>query len=258
MSGQEKQHAARGAWPARTLRPTASFWFSMLAASALGTNLGDFWADALALGLWPAFAAMAALSLAAIACDLRFGRGAEVFFWIAIVVLRAAATNIADFLTHELAVGFLPAMAVVATATLALAPFATRESSRSVSPAIDPLYWATMFMAGIFGTLGGDFVSHAIGVSGSAGVLCLALLAGLAVRQTLFSTSLVGYWCAVMAERCAGTPVGDAAQGRHGLGLGLPVSMALMGAALLVGLVIRARQSMRQSNGAAQLSELPA
>lgn len=232
--------SARGFWSARTLAPTAPFWFAMLAASALGTNLGDFWADALALGLWSAFATMMAVCLVAIACDLRFGRQTEIFYWAAIVLLRAAATNIADFLTHEHGVDMLFVTAAFGAATVALALVAPRNADRSDSPAIDPLYWAIMLLAGIFGTVGGDFVSATIGVFGAAVLLILALMGAIWARRAFLANSLAAYWLVIMAERAAGTPIGDAAQGADGLGFGLPVSMACMFAILLAGLSIRA------------------
>lgn len=241
LTDQGEGPAERGAWSARTLEPTNLFWFSMLAASALGTNLGDFWADALSLGLWPAFATMALLALVAIGCDLRFGCRTEFFYWIAIVVLRAAATNIADFLTHEHAIDFLLVAALFGAASLAAAYFAMREYRDARSPVINPRYWGTMFLAGIFGTVFGDYVSGAIGVVGSAASLSLALVVVIWLRHAFFAASMVAYWCVIMAERSAGTPIGDSAQGDDGLNLGLPVSMACMSALLLAGLFARAR-----------------
>ncbi len=79
----------------------------MFAASALGTNLGDFWADTLSLGLLTSFASLAVISAALITGDLRFGRSTESFFWLAIVFLRAMATNVGDFLTDDLGVSRL-------------------------------------------------------------------------------------------------------------------------------------------------------
>ena len=77
----------------------------MFAASAFGTNLGDFWADGLALGQLGSFASLASVCAVAVWGDSRAGGRTEVFYWIAIMALRAAATNLADFLTHDLAVG---------------------------------------------------------------------------------------------------------------------------------------------------------
>lgn len=235
------RQGARRSWSARRLEPTTTFWLAMLAASALGTNLGDFWADALSLGLWPAFASMATLCLVAIAGDLRFGRETEIFYWMAIVLLRAAATNIADFLTHEHGVDLLLVTASFGAVTIGLALIAPRASDPSRSPPIDPFYWGMMLLAGIFGTAGGDFVSGMMGVFGAAALLTMALLAMIWGWRASFGASLAAYWLVIMAERAAGTPIGDAAQGADGLGLGLPVSMACLFALLLAGLLIRAR-----------------
>ena len=117
---------------------------------------------------------------------------------------------------------------VFGAASLAAAYFAMREYRDARSPVINPRYWGTMFLAGIFGTVFGDYVSGAIGVVGSAASLSLALVVVIWLRHAFFVASMVAYWCVIMAERSAGTPIGDFAQGDDGLNLGLPISMACM------------------------------
>src|ERR1700760_4955234 len=99
MSNPVLTSCISSAWPAaRALAPTARFWLAMYAASALGTNLRDYWADALSLGLAASFASLAVISAVLLLADRRFGATTEVFFWVAIVILRASATNVGDFL----------------------------------------------------------------------------------------------------------------------------------------------------------------
>ncbi|HYA74109.1 MAG TPA: hypothetical protein VEF36_13235 [Roseiarcus sp.] len=249
LTGDSKDNSSL--WPAgtsgsvRTIEPTASFWFSMLAASALGTNLGDYWTDELSLGLGAAFILMAVISVAAMASDRRLSRRTEVFYWIAIVTLRAAATNIADFLTHEHAISFLLVASAFGVVAIVAATTTLRGGERSGSPNIDGRYWATMFFAGMFGTAGGDLTSLTIGLQSAAALLGFVLLAVLAARYAFARKSILAYWFVILAERATGTPVGDFLQGDDGLRLGLPVSMACTGALLLAGLLAHRHYSKK-------------
>jgi uncharacterized membrane-anchored protein len=221
----------------RALQTGPLFWLAMLAASALGTNLGDVFAGRLGLPGAVGFGLLVASSVLAITGDWKAGRRTELYYWTAIVVLRGAATNVADFLTEDLRLGFAPVMAVLAVATL-LAGARTRAGAgtRVASPVIDGWYWTAMLVAGVFGTVGGDLVNHSVGLFASAGLLTALLLAVLAVRGQWFPAAMMAYWVVVLAERCAGTPIGDGLASRRGVGLGLPVATActaaLFGAAL--------------------------
>lgn len=228
---------------AAPLRPRAldtgpTFWLAMFAASAFGTNLGDFWVDGLALDRPSSFAVLASVCLVAVWGDARLGRRTEAFYWVAIVALRAAATNLADFMTHDLAASYLLALVVLGGATL-LAGRLTRPGLDGRSPVIDRWYWAAMLAAGVFGTVGGDMASHAMGFYAAAACLSTLLAVTLAIGRRLVPGAMTAYWCAVLAERCAATPVGDALASRHGMGLGLPLAMACTGGAFLTTLLVR-------------------
>jgi len=219
MSNQVLTPSVSTAWPrARALEPTAAFWLAMYAASALGTNLGDFWADALSLGLAASFASLAVISAALIAADRRFGLRTEVWFWLAIVrplsgVVLGAATLAAGWMT----IG-------------------------SGSPRIDARYWLAMFFGGAFGTIAGDFVSHGVGLPLAAAGLAALLAVAVVASAALAPVALLGYWIVVLIERTAGTPAGDLFAEERGLGYGLPVAMAITGGVLVLALILRGRK----------------
>jgi uncharacterized membrane-anchored protein len=225
---------------ARALGATPSYWFSMFAASALGTNLGDFTVDALSLGRGMSFVLLAVITGLAFWADSRFARRTDAGYWIAIVTLRAAATNVGDFLTGDLSISYPVLMVVLGLATLFAGCFTRIDRVTSTSPLVDARYWTAMLIAGIFGTVGGDFISHAIGLYAAAAALCSVAVIVLAARGAFAATSVLSYWCAVLVERCAGTPVGDALASHRAAGLGLQLAMACTGAMLLVGLLARA------------------
>jgi uncharacterized membrane-anchored protein len=231
---------------ARSLAPSPAFWFSMYAASALGTNLGDFLPKRMTMDLPTSFATIALICGLLIWGDRELGRRAEAFFWLAIVTLRAAATNVGDFLDFHL--GLDPVLATVAfgAATLIAGNF-TRVEAGGASPLIDFRYWGTMFLAGVFGTIGGDLLSHGIGLLPAAIILGVALLIVVRARGALFPTAIVGYWAIVLAERAAGTPIADFLAGGRGIALGLPMSMICAGAMMLAGLWFRSQGFARET-----------
>lgn len=217
MSLQPTLVAAPAPTPCRALPAGWTYWLSMFAASVLGTNLGDFWVDGLALGRPTSFASLAAICGLAIWADRHTAGRTEAYYWIAIVALRAAATNLGDTLTHDLRLGYL-AVTLVLGALALLAARATRPPQPGAgSPVVDGWYWVAMLVAGIFGTTGGDLSSHTFGLHPAAILLPAILLAALALRGALFPAALPAYWCAILAERAAGTPVGDSLA--HAIGL---------------------------------------
>ena len=232
----------------RSLAPTALFWLAMFVASALGTNIGDFWADDLGLGLPTSFASLAVICALMIWGDRENASRTEVFYWLAIICLRAVATNVGDFLTHTMGMNYLLATILLGAMALVLG-YNTVPALGGASPRIDRRYWAAMFVAGIFGTVGGDMVAHSIGLFLAAVLLGALLLGVIRVRNLAAPAAMVGYWCIVLAERAAGTPMGDWLAKSRGLNLGLPISMALVGVLLL--LVLSLRAGSRTSMGTA-------
>jgi uncharacterized membrane-anchored protein len=223
----------------RALGADRTYWFAMFAASALGTNLGDF--STHYLGRTGSFGSLLAICAVAVWGDRRIARRSEASYWVAVVALRAAATNVADFMTEDLKLGFaIPALVLVVVALLAGA--FTRPAVRGGgSPLVNGSYWTAMLVAGVFGTVAGDFTSHSFGLYAAAALLVGLLLVLLAVRAWIFPGAMLAYWVAVLAERCAGTPVGDALASRHAMGLGLPLATCCTTGLFLVALFVRQR-----------------
>lgn len=219
-------------WPsARRFEPTAPYWLAMLLASAFGTNLGDYLAHLLPWGL----AGSAAAALAATAALVLFDRAAPSLasFWVAIVLLRALATNIGDYLSDEMKIGGLTASLAFGAATL----LAGRFTSSGRSPDVDLRYWLAMALGGVFGTVAGDYAAHGVGLALATIALAALLVAAIMVREKAAPLAALGYWAVVLAERAAGTPLGDLFASRRGFHLGLPLAMAITGGALVVTLV---------------------
>jgi len=216
----------------------ARYWLLLLTASVCGTNLGDFASETLRLGFFGAFVPFTLLFLAMVFAAGRIRFMSEAYYWLAILISRASATDIADLATHQLRLSY-PMLLVAALAALALAlaigarlgqstiATAPGADGRLVSrPAANATYWVAMIMASAFGTMAGDFLADELGFGFARAALGSVALAGFAVTETLSrgKISKLGYWGVVLAVRVAATNFGDFAAGDGGLGLGFVIS----------------------------------
>lgn len=214
------------------------YWTALVLASAFGANTGDFAAHDLHLGHTLGLVPLALVFAGILVAEARSRVATEAFYWFAIVTLRTAATNLADFADHDLHVAPLAVIAVlsVALAALVLTDRNVLTSARDANreaPTTDARYWATMLVAGVLGTALGDVAADDLGLeAGPAAMVNLVILAGLLGlgRRSGFRTK-AAYWITVVAVRTAGTNVGDWLASRHGLGLGLALSTTLTGLA---------------------------
>jgi uncharacterized membrane-anchored protein len=232
----------------RAMPITHTYWFAMLAASAFGTNLGDLWADTLFPGRLTSLASLLVLCLAAVCLHRRAAARTEAGYWLAIIAMRAAATNLADIFTHDLALGYVLSSVLLAGLTLFAARYTAPDLSRSASPRVDSAYWIAMFIAGVFGTVAGDLIHHTIGMLTASSVLCVALAGLVLLREARAPTSMLLFWLIVMAERCAGTAVGDALASHRAIGLGVPIASVCSGILTMISLLIRNAIARRQQH----------
>lgn len=225
----------------QAMEVTHTYWFAMLAASAFGTNLGDLWAEVLFPGRLTSLTSLLGICIAAVWYHRRAAARTEAGYWVAIVAMRAAATNLADIITHDLPFGYVLASVLLGVLTLIAARFTDPDFSRSGSPRVDGTYWTAMFIAGVFGTVAGDLIHHSIGLYNASAALCFALGGLILIREVRAPVSMVLFWTIVMAERCAGTAVGDALASRRAIGLGVPIASVCTGILTVMSLWIRAR-----------------
>ena len=215
---------------------TRLYWLAMLAASAFGTNLGDLWAGTLFPGLLTSLASLLVLCLAAVCLHRRAAAHTEAGYWLAIVAMRAAATNLADIFTHDLALGYVLSSVLLAGLTLFAARYTHPDLARSASPRVDSAYWIAMFIAGVFGTVAGDLIHHTIGMLTASAALCVTLAGLILLREASAPTSMLLFWSIVMAERCAGTAIGDSLASQRAIGMGVPIACVCSGMLTLASL----------------------
>jgi uncharacterized membrane-anchored protein len=223
------------------------YWVALCIASIFGANMGDFFAHNLGLGHVEGLPFLA-VALAIVVFVERFDRWShESYYWIAIIIVRTAATNFADFACGDLK---LPRILVMATLAVVLAVALWTNWKLSWRTAADKAgetgtvlradlgYWICMFIAGTLGTVIGDYCSHNLhlGDAGSSLLLSPVVAALFLVGRNGPLRLLPFYWFTVVAIRAAGTSVGDFVAGRSMLGL--PLSTLVTGMLLAILLAV--------------------
>lgn len=155
--------------------------------------------------------------------------------------MRAAATNLADIITHDLTFGYGLASVLLGVLTLIAARFTDPDFSRSGSPRVDGTYWTAMFIAGVFGTVAGDLIHHSIGLYNASAALCFALAGLILIREVRAPVSM-----AALLDYCNGRTLcrhrgGRCMASRRAIGLGVPIASVCTGILTVLSLWIRAR-----------------
>jgi uncharacterized membrane-anchored protein len=200
------------------------YWVAIVAASMCGANSGDLAAGPLGLGHVYGLLPMAIVFLAIIWAEKTFDWTTVAFYWLAIIVLRTMATNLADFATHDLKMSypvFEVALVILMSVLIWLDKVNGRQASGIVDkdgvwrnlPATNWNYWITMLAAGTLGTALGDWIAERdqlnMGVYWGS-LLCIPLFLGaLWLATTVGKLTKPWYWLVIVACRTLGTDLGD-------------------------------------------------
>jgi uncharacterized membrane-anchored protein len=198
----------------------AGYWAAIVAASMCGTNAGDLAAGPLGLGHVRGIIPITAVFLAVAWAEKLLNWTTVAFYWLAIILLRTMATNIADFATHDMNVSY-PVFALGLVIFMALMIWADRFRGADSNaftkgsvriPNTDWLYWVTMLAAGVLGTALGDWLAEDkvldLGFYGASVVCAPFFIAALWVAYR-FGLTKPWYWTAIVVCRTWGTDLGD-------------------------------------------------
>jgi uncharacterized membrane-anchored protein len=75
----------------------------------------------------------------------------------------------------------------------------------------------------------------------ASAALCVALAGLILLREARAPTSMLLFWLIVMAERCAGTAIGDSLASHRAIGMGVPIACVCSGMLTLASLWMRHR-----------------
>jgi len=225
------------------------YWIAISMASIFGTNLGDLYAHESGLGIARGLLLLSMLFAATMLFERSDKKIHTAYYWIGIIIIRTGATNIADFMAGHRGLGIdrLLLTAVFAVLLAAVA-WLTRPSTAapqvgSVSvatakpPAANTVYWLGMLVAGILGTVFGDYCSHSLGGDAATLLLSLVVLLFLYVGRTGLLATAWYYWLAIAVVRTAGTAMGDWIEKNKYVDVGLPLSTLLTGVVFLLALM---------------------
>ena len=190
------------------------YWATLSVASVFGTNTGDFLSDNLHLGHLAGLPVLA-LVVAAIFVVERFSpRSSPIYFWATIITIRTAATNVGDSF-RDYGIGFniaIPLCLILFSASVVWYQKTMRLHTGPTNVVrANPVYWLCMLLAGVMGTLAGDFCGFALGLGTEwaaviLSVICLAMMVG--GRQGKWYLPAY-YWTLIWMIRSAGTSIGD-------------------------------------------------
>ncbi|MGC4027906.1 MAG: hypothetical protein QM696_03390 [Steroidobacteraceae bacterium] len=221
----------------------ARYWIGITLASVFGTNTGDLFAFRSGLGILGGIPILAVVAAFVYWLERRDSSDRETWYWLAIILIRTGATNIADFACGRRFLGIdrVVFSTVLAVVIALMAVWQYRRTGSALAqgrpPSTDANYWITMLAAGVFGTAAGDAVLDALGgPEGAGGVLASAILTVillgvlLAGRGRLMRT--IGYyWLTICAARTAGTAIADMLAENQAMNIGLPLSTVITGIA---------------------------
>jgi uncharacterized membrane-anchored protein len=223
------------------------YWAAISLASVFGANTGDLVSNVLGLGHYKGLAPLAVVLAVILLLERRARVASEAYYWLAIVTVRTAATNLADLGTHDLRLGYPGTIAGLGV-LLTVIVIAHRRRGAGAAPTGVPdtnaLYWTGMLTAGTLGTAAGDFIAHDLGLGPASLVTSAVLAVVLALGGRSGLATPLAYWTTIVIVRTAGTNVGDFLAGRHGLGWGLPLSTALTGLLMLATLLLWKRRQV--------------
>lgn len=191
------------------------YWILLSAASIFGTNTGDFLSNQLHLGHLYGLPVLALVLALIFAVEKLGTRPSILYFWAAIIVIRTGATNIGDSF-WDYGLGFKYTIPLVTALMVASAlVYAARAPKYDATDApvlqAPPIYWLCMLLAGVWGTLFGDYASFGLHLETAGASVVLSLVAGtcIAMFHRRVPLSMARYWIAVCAVRAAGTAIGD-------------------------------------------------
>jgi uncharacterized membrane-anchored protein len=226
------------------------YWSAITLASIFGCNLGDCLSFYVHWNHWIGLAPLAAIFAALLFGARRSTHATQAWYWAVVIVLRAAATNLADLATHTFE---WPYLRVILGLIVIQAVVVWRVWPRPILPEGEPSgrpvttgwYWISLLTAGTLGTAIGDWSAEALHLGTGYAMLVLGAIFAVVLalgKQSRWTTKFA-YWSAIIAVRAAGTTAGDWLAFRddpglsHGLHLGLLFSTALT-CTFFVGLLL--------------------
>ena len=131
----------------------ARYWTAITLASIFGCNLGDCFSFYAHWNHWIGLAPLAAIFAALLLAERRSAHATQAWYWTVVIVLRAAATNLADLATHTFEWPYLRVILGLAVLQVVVVwPVVSRSvtqgGERPGRPVTSGWYWVSLLTAG--------------------------------------------------------------------------------------------------------------
>lgn len=224
------------------------YWLVLSIASVAGANTGDFVAEYLGIGHVRGLPVLVLALVVIMFAERREFLLHTTWYWLAVLTIRTAATNVADFLTVDLHLGRPATLVGLALVLFAIFPMARSEARLLMSsvmmarppgrarPMTDAGYWSALIVASTLGSVLGDWCSVGLGFGALHAAILLAVLSALAfaLHATSWISRLRLYWMTIVLLIAAGTTLADLLTRDPRLHLGLLLSTALSVGAMAI------------------------
>lgn len=224
------------------------YWVVLSIASVAGANTGDFVSEYLGIGHVRGLPVLVLALVTILVMERGEFRLHTAWYWLAVLTIRTAATNLADFLTVDLHLGRPATLAGLAVMLFAIFPMAGSEARLLMSsammarppgrarPMTDAGYWSALIVASTLGTVLGDWCNVGLGLGAPHAAMLLVVLSALALglHITSWISRLRLYWITIVLLLAAGTTVADLLARDPRPQLGLPLSTALSVGAMAI------------------------
>ena len=194
------------------------YWVMLCFASVLGADLGDLLSRELGLGYLRGLPLLGVVFGILIFGARRAPRSAA-WYWLAIVIVRAAATNLADWQAlnegEQPSLRFDAAFPVIIGSwgilLILLAMRDRRSMENQIRSDTDLWFWVTMLAVGTLGTAIGDWLAFmsGLGLEGATMLTTVVLVVALAILAVKARGGVFAFWSLVLVVRTWGTNVGD-------------------------------------------------
>ncbi len=187
------------------------YWLCLGLGSVVGANAGDFLSDAHGLGYLGGLPFLAAGLIAVFLAERFMKYVSAAYFWAAVIILIAAASDIADAL-HDFHISL--AAAPVMCLLLAFMVIVWRsQAPANEEQAFIPVgryYWITLLVAGTLGAVAGDAASYPLGFGflGATVVSAIPLAFLLVIGRNGLYPDVGFHWLVVVFIVSAGTAIG--------------------------------------------------
>lgn len=210
-----QQPSATGAVVNKVPAAVLSFWLIKVLSTTVGETGADYLAVNAGLGASVTGCITATLLAIALAAQLRSRRFLPWLYWLCVVLLSVAGTQITDALTDGLGVSLYLSTGVFAVMlALLFAAWYRRERTLSITTINtgrrERCYWAAILLTFALGTAAGDLATEELALGFRLGVVVFgALIAVIYAANRSGANAVLTFWLAYILTRPLGASLGD-------------------------------------------------